>query len=48
MYTSLQECFEKHSFEELNNIDYHMLDRAFTFYNNLFKHNSHSIYFDRG
>ena len=48
MYTSLQECFDKHSFDELNNIDYDMLDRAFTFYNKLFDHNSDSIYFDIG
>ena len=45
---ALERCFEKDSFEVLNNIDYHMLDRAFTFYNNSFLWNSDSVYFDVG
>jgi FkbM family methyltransferase len=32
----LNKCFEKHSFEELNNIDFNILHKAFRFYLNKF------------
>ena len=44
---SLEKCFEKHSFNELNNIDYDILHKAFSFYLNKFN-NKTSVIFDVG
>ena len=43
----LEKCFEHHSFNELNNIDYKILHKAFTFYLNKFN-NKTSFIFDIG
>ena len=45
--SSIEKCFEKHSFNELNNLDYDILHRAFNFYLNKFN-NKTSIIFDVG
>jgi FkbM family methyltransferase len=41
---SLQKCFEKHSFDELNSIDYNILHRAFSFYLNKFNNKTSTIF----
>ena len=41
------QCFDKHNFEELNNIDIHMLRNAFLFYKNKFS-NTNGAFFDIG
>ena len=48
----MERCFEKHNFEELNNIDCDLLYNAIQFYNNKFNNNNIrngvGIYFDVG
>jgi hypothetical protein len=43
----LEECFDKHNFEELNNIDTSMLSNAVMFYQNNFT-NENGAFFDVG
>jgi len=41
-------CFDKHSFQELNNIDKQLLFNAFNFYKSISNKNRDSIFFDVG
>ena len=43
-----EHCFEKHNFQELNNIDIHMLHRVMLYHLNLFPETRNGIFFDVG